>query len=183
MVDFLYSLDLFLFHFINSTISNPIFDRFFPFITNVKHWYIAYIILWFILLLKGGKVGKVASIMIILLIIASDQLNSSFLKNLFDRIRPCNYLENINVLVHCSSSYSFPSSHAVNNFSVAFFFYRLFPKFKWILFIIASLIAISRPYVGVHYPSDIFAGALLGMIIGYVFAEATIRINHYFTNK
>ena len=183
MVEFLYSLDLNIFHFINGTLSNPILDKFFPFITNVKHWYVAYIILWFILFFKGGKIGKIASFMVILLIIASDQFSSNFLKNLFDRIRPCNYLENINVLIHCSSSYSFPSSHAVNNFAVAFFFYRLFPKFKWVLFIVASVIAISRPYTGVHYPSDILAGAMIGILIGYLFAEVTIKINAYFTNK
>ena len=58
MLDFIYSVDVSLFHFINSTISNPILDKFFPFITNVKHWYIAYIILWFMLLLKEVKSVK-----------------------------------------------------------------------------------------------------------------------------
>lgn len=178
MIDLLYSIDLSLFYFLNVTISNPLFDKFFPFITNVKHWYIAYIILWSILLIKGGKRGKIASFMIIFLIIASDQLSSSFLKNLFERIRPCNVLEDINILVHCSKSFSFPSSHAVNNFAVAFFFYKLFPKLKWTLFIIAALVAISRPYVGVHYPFDILAGALIGMAVGYVFAELTLKLTN-----
>ena len=178
MIDLLYSIDLSLFYFFNVTISNPLFDKFFPFITNVKHWYIAYIILWSILLIKGGKRGKIASFMIIFLIIASDQLSSSFLKNLFERIRPCNVLEDINILVHCSKSFSFPSSHAVNNFAVAFFFYKLFPKLKWTLFIIAALVAISRPYVGVHYPFDILAGALIGMAVGYIFAELTLKLTN-----
>lgn len=180
MIDFLYSVDLTVFYFINHTISNPIFDKFFPFITYVKNWYIAYIILWCILIFKGGKLGKIASIGIILLIAASDQISSNLLKNIFDRPRPCNLLDDVNLLVNCSRSFSFPSSHAVNNFAVAFYFYKLFPKFKWILFTIAALIAISRPYVGVHYPSDIFAGALIGMLIGYIFATLTLRINNYF---
>ena len=121
--------------------------------------------------------------MIILLIIASDQLSSNFLKNVFDRLRPCNTLENINVLIHCSKSYSFPSSHAVNNFAVAYYFYRLFPNLKWILFIVASLIALSRPYVGVHYPLDIIFGAFIGILIGYLFAEITLILNKYLNNK
>ena len=122
MIDFLYSVDLSVFYFINSTISNPIFDKFFPFITNVKNWYLAYIILWSLLLVKGGKIGKFASVGIILLIISSDQISSNLLKNLFERLRPCNALDDVNILVNCSRSFSFPSSHAVNNFAVAFYF-------------------------------------------------------------
>lgn len=177
MIDFLYSIDLAIFYFINHTISNPIFDKFFPFITYVKNWYIAYVILWCILFFRGGKLGKIASIGIILLIAVSDQLNSNLIKNIFARPRPCNVLEDVNLLVNCSRSFSFPSSHAVNNFAVAFYFYKLFPKFKWIFFIIAAIVAISRPYIGVHYPSDIFSGALIGMLIGYIFATLTLRIN------
>ena len=183
MIDFFYSIDLSLFHFLNSTISNPVFDKFFPFITNVKNWYIAYIILWLILFIKGGKIGRLASFVIILLIVCSDQLNSSLLKNIFDRIRPCNALNEVNILVNCSGSFSFPSSHAVNNFAVAYYFYKLFPKLKWALFLSATIIALSRPYVGVHYPSDIIAGAIIGMFVGYIFALITVKINDYLTNK
>jgi undecaprenyl-diphosphatase len=183
MIDFLYSVDLSVFYFINSSISNPIFDKFFPFITNVKNWYLAYLILWSILLIKGGRIGKFASLGIILLIISSDQISSNLLKNLFERLRPCNALEDVNILVNCSRSFSFPSSHAVNNFAVAFYFYKLYPKLKWILLITASLVALSRPYVGVHYPSDILAGALIGALIGYFFAVLTLKTNEFFLNK
>jgi len=183
MIDFLYSIDLTIFYFINHTISNPVFDKFFPFITNVKHWYLAYIILWFILLLKGGKIGKIAAIGIIIVITASDQISSNLLKNLFERIRPCNALSDVNILVNCSKSFSFPSSHAVNNFAVAFFFYKLYPKLKWVLFITAALVALSRPYVGVHYPSDIFFGAIVGLGIGYIFAIISLKLNNRLNNK
>lgn len=183
MVDFLYSIDVSLFDFLNHTISNPFFDNFFVFITNVKHWYIAYIILWLILFFKGGKIGRLASFVIILLIISSDQLSSSILKNIFERIRPCNALDDVNILVNCSGSFSFPSSHAVNNFAVAFYFYRLFPKLKWALFVTAALAALSRPYVGVHYPSDIIAGAIIGIFIGQIFALITYKINDYLNKK
>ena len=183
MIDFLYSIDLSVFYFINHTISNPIFDKFFPFITNVKNWYIAYIILLAILFIKGGQIGKIASFGIILLVITSDQISSHLLKSLFERIRPCNALEDVNLLISSTRSFSFPSSHAVNNFAVAFYFYKLFPKLKWTLFIIAGLIAISRPYVGVHYPSDILSGSIIGIGIGYLFATLTLRINERIMNK
>lgn len=169
MAEFFYSIDLTIFHFINQTISNPIFDKFFVFITDLNHWIIAYIILWFILFLKGGEKGKIAAVSVIFLVILSDQISSHLLKNIFERIRPCNALDNVNLLIGRTHSYSFPSSHAVSNFAVATFFYKLYPKLKWVLFTTAGLIALSRPYVGVHYPSDILGGAIIGILIGFLF--------------
>ncbi|MBU1099490.1 MAG: phosphatase PAP2 family protein [Bacteroidetes bacterium] len=183
MTDIIYQIDKTLFYFFNNTISNSLFDRLFPFITEVKHWYIAYIILILILFFKGGRLGKIAAIMTILLITVSDQLSSSLLKNLFARVRPCNELPDVNVLVFCSGSYSMPSSHAVNNFTVAAYFSNLYPKFKWILYSVAALIAISRPYVGVHYPSDIFVGGLIGIILGLLFAFLTKFIDSLISKR
>ena len=183
MVDFLYSLDVAVFYFINQTISNPLFDKFFPFITEINHWYLAYFILWCIAFFKGGRIGKVAAVLVLILIASSDQLNSALLKNFFGRIRPCNALPDVNILAGCTGSYSFPSSHAVNNFAVSVFFYRLFPKLKWILLVSATLIALSRTYVGVHYPSDILFGALLGMLIGYIFSVFAVKIELYLNEK
>lgn len=188
MIDILYSIDLQIFYFINQTISNPVFDKFFPFITDVKHWYIAYIILLFISFFKGGRKGKIAAIGIIFLIAASDQLSSTLLKNWIGRIRPCNDLPFVNILVVCTGSYSFPSSHAVNNFAAALFFGTIFPNLKKTLIIVASIIALSRPYVGVHYPSDIVGGAIIGGLLGYLFALIALKIDEkmeklYFKNE
>lgn len=177
MIDFFYSIDVSLFYFINHSLSNPLFDKTFVFLTEVKNWYISYIILWFLCFLKGGRIGKIAALMSILLIIATDQFSSFILKNLFERVRPCNALGDVNILVVCTGSYSFPSSHAVNNFAAALFFGRIFPKLKWLLISIAALIAFTRPYVGVHYPSDILGGAIIGGIIGYLFALLSLKID------
>jgi len=183
MTDFLYQIDVKLFYFINHTLSNPVFDRLFPFITEVKNWYIAYIILFLICFIKGGRIGRIAAIGMILLVITTDQFSSFFLKSYFARTRPCNILQNVNILVTCTNSYSFPSSHAVNNFSAAIFFSMIFPKIKWPLFIVAFLLAFSRPYVGVHYPSDAVGGALIGMVFGYIFALIVIKIDNHFKEK
>ncbi|MBU0473412.1 MAG: phosphatase PAP2 family protein [Bacteroidetes bacterium] len=183
MYDLLYNIDLALFNFLNRTISNPFFDKFFPFITDVKNWYIAFIILWLIAIFKGGRIGKISAVGVIVLIVLSDQISSHFLKPLFERIRPCNVIENVHLLVNCTKSYSMPSSHAVNNFAVAIFFSKLFPKLKIVLLTIASLVALSRPIVGVHYFFDIFVGAIIGSIIGYLLSLAVIKIDGYFENK
>jgi len=183
MIELLYDLDVAIFYFINSLIANPVFDKLFVTITNVNNWYIAYIILWGICFFKGGRVGKIAAITVIFLIIASDQFSSHLIKPLLQRSRPCNVLEDVNILVNCTKSFSMPSSHAVNNFAVAAFFAILFPKIKHILFIIATLVALSRPYVGVHYPSDILAGALIGFGFGYLFAMIVNKINDHFAAR
>lgn len=183
MIEFLYEIDKTLFYFFNHTISNSVFDKFFPYVTEVRHWYIAYFILLLILFFKGGKIGKIAALMTIVLITVSDQLSSSLLKNLIARPRPCNILPDVNILVFCSGSYSMPSSHAVNNFTVAAFFSSLYPKFKWILYSVAALMAISRPYVGVHYPSDIIVGGVIGILIGLLFAFITKYIDSLISNK
>lgn len=183
MIDFFYQIDLAIFYFINHTLSNPFLDKFFPFITEVKNWYIAYIILFFLLVIKGGRLGRISAVFAILLITATDQFSANFLKNLIERIRPCNELPDVNILVGCTGSFSFPSAHAVNNFAAAVFFTMLFPKYKWPLFIVAFLLASSRVYVGVHYPSDIIGGALIGSALGYLFAKATLYINNFSKSK
>lgn len=183
MTDFFYSIDLSIFYFINHTLANPIFDKFFGYITNVKHWYIAYTILLGISFFKGGKTGKIAAIGAIILIAVSDQFSSFFLKNTFERIRPCNALPDVRLVLTCNGSFSFPSSHAVNNFAVAVFYYKLFPKLKWILLISAGLMAFSRPYIGVHYPSDIFFGAIIGSAVGYIFSLGAKKIHIYLEQK
>ncbi|MCX6152094.1 MAG: phosphatase PAP2 family protein [Ignavibacteriales bacterium] len=183
MLDFFYSIDVTIFYFINQTLANPFFDKFFVFITEVKNWYIAFVILWLICFFKGGRLGKVAAIGSIFLVIVSDQFSSFFVKNLVERIRPCNILPGVRDLTGCSSSFSFPSSHAVNNFAAAVFFYKFFPTLKWILFIVATLIAFSRVYVGRHYPSDIVGGAIIGAAIGYVMAFLSLKINDYIVAK
>ena len=183
MLEFLYQIDVKLLYFINHTLSNSFFDKLFPFITDVKNWYIAYLILFLILIIKGGRIGRIAAVAVILLIVVTDQFNSFFLKSLFGRIRPCNIFSDLNVLVTCTEAFSFPSSHAVNNFGAAMFFTKIFPKYKWSLFIVAALLAFSRPYVGVHYPSDAIGGAIIGMIFGYIFAYIVIKMDGFISMK
>jgi undecaprenyl-diphosphatase len=179
LVDFLYNLDVSILYFINHTLSNPFFDKLFPFLTEVKNWYIAYVILFLIIILKGGRIGRIAAIGMILLVISTDQFSSFFLKNMIGRIRPCNVFNDLNILVTCTNSYSFPSSHAVNNFGAAIFFTMIFPKYKWYFFTVAVLMAFSRPYVGVHYPSDVLGGAIIGLIFGYVYAIIVLKIDNF----
>jgi len=176
MTEFFYSIDLTIFYFLNHSLSSGFLDKFFSIITNVNNWYIAYIILLGISFFKGGRKGRIAAAGVIILILITDQTGAHLLKEIIHRIRPCNALSDAVTPLGCTGSYSFPSNHALNNFAAAAFYHRLFPRLKWILYITASLIAISRVYMGLHYPSDILGGSVLGIISGYIFAELVIWI-------
>ena len=183
MIDFLYSIDLAIFYFFNYTLSIGFLDKFFSIITNVNNWYITYIVLLGISFVKGGIRGKLAVIGVLLLIVVTDQTGYRLLKEFFARPRPCSALADVLTPLGCTGSYSFPSNHALNNFAAAIFFYRLFPKLKWVLFITATLISISRVYLGLHYPSDIFGGAVIGLAFGYLFASGVLYLEKYLVDR
>jgi undecaprenyl-diphosphatase len=175
MAEFLYSIDKAVFFFCNQTIANPVFDAAMPVLTDWnQHWEgrLLFGILWLLLFWKGGKKGRIAALLLIPLIYMSDQLNSNVLKTLFARPRPCHIidgkmvLEHVRLLVSCGGGYSFPSGHAVNNFAAATFFSHYYRRWAWAYYTYAGLIAFSRMSVGVHYPSDILAGAAIGAMCG-----------------
>jgi undecaprenyl-diphosphatase len=93
------------------------------------------------------------------------------LKNAVARGRPCRAIDDIRLITACPKSYSMPSGHAISSFAFAvplFFLSRGYMMMSWRIYplILASLIAFSRMYLGVHYPTDVLAGALLGSMIG-----------------
>ena len=182
-MEFLYSIDLAIFYFFNHTISTGLLDKIFSIITDVNKWYIAYIILAGIAIFKGGLRGKIAVISLIILIIVTDQTGYRLLKELFERVRPCNALSDAITPIGCAGGFSFPSNHALNNFAAAVFLLRLYPQYKWIFLITATLIAISRIYLGVHYPSDVLGGALIGSAFGYLFSIIALKLEAYIISK
>jgi undecaprenyl-diphosphatase len=104
----------------------------------------------------------------------SDLISAQLVKELIYRPRPCRDMVMANQIRflarYCGENSSFVSSHASNHFAAATFIYMTLRDLspKWILvFAWAGLIAYAQVYVGVHYPSDVICGALLGSLLGY----------------
>ncbi len=167
MIDFIKSVDTYLFYLINHGSKNRLFDSIMPIITNVKNFYLIFLVIWLLIIFSSKYKYRIAGWTIIISVTFSDILSSKILKYIFLRPRPYEVLPDVFKLVS-SAGPSFPSSHAVNSFTVATLIMLFFknPIYTALAFIVATLSAYSRVYVGVHYPLDVIFGAILGVIIG-----------------
>lgn len=173
----IYSIDYAIFHFINQGLSNDFFDFFLVFWRNSYLW--APLYLFFIAFIFFNFRVKAYWILVFAFLTfgSTDLASSRVIKNYFKRDRPCKMTAGIEVTarVRCGSGYSFTSSHATNHFGLAVFwivaFGQRFKKIKAPLLIWASLVCLAQVYVGVHYPSDVIVGAILGSSIGYAWGK------------
>lgn len=176
-MEILQKTDEALFKIINSGLANPVTDKLMPFITERNNWFIFYVLIWLYLFFKGGRKGRISSVMILLLILVCDQFSENVLKMYFQRIRPCHILPDVHLLIGCSDSYSFPSNHAVNNFAAATLFSYFYKGMKYFLYTGAFIVSLSRIFCGVHYPFDMTGGALVGIIFALLFIYLWKKIN------
>lgn len=96
-------------------------------------------------------------------------INNLILKNLVGRIRPYEVIDGLELIVKKAWDASFPSGHSGASFAAATVFFLMLKRRYGIPFLIlAALIAFSRLYVGIHYPTDVLAGILDGILIGFL---------------
>jgi undecaprenyl-diphosphatase len=178
MNDFLTQLiakDHALFSSINGKWTNPLLDSVMPWVRHSNNWIPLYVVLLSFIMYKWGKKSWKWLVLVALNVTLTDQISSHLFKPFFHRLRPCADPELMQqsrlLLDHCSGGFSFTSSHAANHFGIAVFLVvtlqPLLKNFRYLFLVWAALIAYAQVYVGVHFPVDILAGALIGIIVGY----------------
>jgi len=182
-MEFLEELDRKLFLLING-FHSPFADFLMWNASRKFHWLPFYLLLLYWVFKRYGlQIWKIA-LGTATLILVADQFSVNLFKDVFERYRPCHNLE-LKDTVHlvfnkCGGKYGFISSHASNTFAISSFLGMLLNKGKSMtaffgMMLWAIFITYSRIYLGVHYPSDVFVGAVFGLSLGlsayYVFQK------------
>ncbi len=181
--------DIHWFLYINS-FRNPILDFLMPILSNLNLFLPFIIIFLFLRFIVADKNEKIMWIILLLAIGLSDTLCAHIIKPIIGRLRPYQVLNGVYLYKwhhwiitnptlrhHFSHSYSWPSCHASNIWTVTSFL--LVRKFKVGLIMIPLAVGVcySRIYLGVHYPLDVASGALIGCIIGFSFAYLSTKLS------
>ena len=190
----LQNLDTHLFLFVNRSLVNPFFDWLMPVLSGsggVKNYLIAAAVAAGIALLCLGKSrARLCVLMLALVIPTTDGLICNTLKHAIARPRPFVMLPEARLYGHIGKGYiapeinemgvdmaaqkgnrnSMPSAHAANTFAATMVLFLFYRRSLWLMLPLALAVSFSRLYNGVHYPSDVLAGALIGA--GYAAAAA-----------
>lgn len=158
-----------IFHLINRDWISSYTDHFFPLITDLhKSPYFLTIALpglWAILFFYRRATCFLTFFFLIFATSFSDFFGSQVIKKLVQRPRPFDTIPE--TIQRCpAGGFSFISNHAMNIFTFCTFLGLVFPKARWPLFLLATIVSYSRIYCGVHYPIDVFAGGILGIGVG-----------------
>lgn len=151
---------------------SPVMDSFMVFATGKWEWIPLYLILMYIIYKQYRMKALIFIVLAALCVTLSDQVSVHLFKDMFQRLRPC-HEPLLSGMVRtwegrCGGSYGFISSHAANSFGIALLVILAIKKY-WLtisMLLWASLVSYSRVYLGVHYPLDIMAGAVVGAGIG-----------------
>ncbi|MBI2543603.1 MAG: phosphatase PAP2 family protein [Candidatus Aenigmarchaeota archaeon] len=155
-------LDANVFLFINHSLVNPVFDAILPFTHNLPYILFAVSVAYFFLR-NERKLSLLLAIGIIISLVAVTLIKFSV-----DRPRPFEVYDDVRVLADADNSPSFPSNHVQTSFLVGTIVGRFHPYIGIFIYFLSAVVALGRVYTGVHYPTDVIAGALIGILIGWV---------------
>ena len=152
---------------IQEYVRTPLLDKIMIFITSLGNGGMIWIAATILLLIpkKTRKVGIMSGVALL----GSLIINNHIIKNIVQRPRPFVTFTDLQILIPTPSEFSFPSGHTSSSFAAAGVFYSNLPKkFGVPAVILAGLIGLSRLYVGVHYPTDVIAGIVMGILLSFM---------------
>lgn len=150
-----------------SKIQHPIIFNIFYIITLLGE---SYVLIWILLIIMLILIINKHPLKKFIITIIISSISIIILKTLINRPRPFEMLQITSTILTKMSS--FPSGHTMMFFSIIPYLSQKFPKIKIGLWILAILVGISRVYLGVHYFSDVIAGAIFGYLIGAIILKA-----------
>jgi len=162
------AIDTKIFYFINKGLSCGALDAVMPLVTFLGSGEFIFT-LALLLALVFRKKEKAKGAVLVLAGLTASYYVTSVIKDFVGKPRPFLSLTDINVFI-AEKGFSFPSGHATAAFMAAFILSRYFKNTLW-MFILASLVAVSRVYLGAHYPIDVIAGSCIGLALGYIFSK------------
>ncbi len=168
--------------FVQNHFHNAVTDRIFPFLTYLGEAGLVWIIasLLFLILKKTRRQGAFA----LCAIAAGFLLGEILLENIVCRERPFQAFPNyISLLISPPSGFSFPSGHTCASFAAATVFFCHSKKWGIPALVLACLIAFSRVFLFVHWPTDVLAGAVLGIACGLLTVFLSKRLEKQRTEK
>jgi undecaprenyl-diphosphatase len=161
------SVDYSIFLDLNHDIINPFFDSFFPLLRNLTYF------LWLFLIVYFWVIKEKRLAIILTTGIIAGAIFTYPLKFLIDRQRPYEQLDTTRLLTPFENDPSFPSGHTEMSFLAATIISQFHPRYSKYLYGFSFIVALSRIYVGVHFPIDVIGGAIIGIVIG----KLTLRRN------
>lgn len=167
-IDILLKGDLSLFYWINRDLGRSWLDPVFIFLTELKFFIIPIAFVIGALLTIGGRKGRLMVVALLLAVLLADQISAHCIKPWVRRTRPCNVLPDDRTPYGKSSALSFPSSHATNIAAVMMVLGLGFTEWSWAFALWAFLVGLSRIYLGLHYPTDVLGGWVLGAVLGWI---------------
>lgn len=157
------------------------YDLFWSTVTNIYTWIPLYLFFFVLIFWKYPRKEAIYVTLTVWALIGFILLATDLTKGSFGRLRPNNDAD-VNLLIrvlHNPSSFSFFSGHAASSFSITtliVLFLRKKVKWSWLFYIWPLLFALSRIYVGVHYPVDIIVGTLIGILSAFAFYTLYKRV-------
>lgn len=160
------TIDFQILDWIQQNIRNPVLDRVMPFLSVIGGFGLIWIVIGVLFLIDKRK--RPYGIMILAGLLLGLLVGNGILKHLVARPRPCWLNPSVQLLVSIPKDYSFPSGHTMSAFIGATIICCYKRSWGILALILAGVIAFSRLYLYVHFPSDVLAGLILGVVIGLV---------------